>query len=288
MLYLKRFRFPDGEAEASFFFALRRTCFDTYYPFQVFPAKELTSLEFEPITILCGGNGCGKSTALNVMAEALHLQRDTLYNRSSFFEGYTRLCDWELRGELPPDSRIVTSDDVFDFMLNLRSLNQGIDRQREELYEEYKTLRGREGRDFQLRSMEDYEQLRQINMARSKTQSKYVRAKLANNPREHSNGESALMYFQNKIKEGGLYLLDEPENSLSPEKQRELLQFLEESVRFFDCQLVIATHSPFLLSLRGAKIYHLDETPVRVRRWTELPNVRAYWNFFREHQREFS
>ena len=37
--------------------------------------------------------------------------------------------------------------------------------------------------------------------------------------REHSNGESAIKYFTEKIGEGGLYLLDEPENSLSPEKQ---------------------------------------------------------------------
>mgnify|MGYP006990124335 CR=1 FL=1 len=36
------------------------------------------------------------------------------------------------------------------------------------------------------------------------------------NVREHSNGESAFLYFTDKIKENGLYLLDEPENSLSP------------------------------------------------------------------------
>ena len=62
-------------------------------------------------------------------------------------------------------------------------------------------------------------------------------------------------YFTEKILDGGLYLLDEPENSLSPQKQLELLQFLEDSVRFYDCQFIIATHSPFLLSLKGARIY---------------------------------
>ena len=55
-------------------------------------------------------------------------------------------------------------------------------------------------------------------MARSHTQSKYIRKNLVDNVREHSNGESAFLYFSEKIQENGLYLLDEPENSLSPQK----------------------------------------------------------------------
>ncbi|MDD5898706.1 MAG: AAA family ATPase, partial [Clostridia bacterium] len=83
------------------------------------------------------------------------------------------------------------------------------------------------------------------------------------------------------------YLLDEPENSLSPQRQQELLGFLEDSVRFFGCQFIIATHSPFLLSMRGARVYDLDEDPVRIRRWTQLPAVRAYYDFFRRHASAF-
>lgn len=93
--------------------------------------------------------------------------------------------------------------------------------------------------------------------------------------------------FSEKIGENGLYLLDEPENSLSPERQQELLRFLEDSARFFGCQFIIATHSPFLLSIRGAKIYDMDEEPVDVKHWTELSNVRAYYEFFKQHEREF-
>jgi predicted ATPase len=138
-----------------------------------------------------------------------------------------------------------------------------------------------------MRSLQDYEQLKRVNMARSKTQSKYVRNHLKDTVREHSNGESAFLYFSEKIKENGLYLLDEPENSLSPERQQELLQFLEDSTRFFGCQFVIATHSPFLLSMKGAKIYDLDEDPVDIKKWTELSNVRAYYEFFQKHEKEF-
>ncbi len=284
MIYLSHFEFPHIEREYSFLMSLKRTCYDSVYPFKILSKHHLQMLDFEPVTILYGGNGSGKSTALNVIAEKLGLTRDTLYNRSNFFEDYTKMCSYELEQRIPRHSRIITSDDVFDFMLNLRSLNEGIDRRREDLFEEYLEAKYSH---FQMKSLEDYDQLKKVNSARSKTQSKFVRANLMDNVREHSNGESAFLYFSEKIKENGLYLLDEPENSLSPERQQELLKFLEDSARFFGCQFIIATHSPFLLSMRGAKIYDLDEDVVDVKRWTELKNVRAYYEFFQKHEREF-
>ena len=66
------------------------------------------------------------------------------------------------------------------------------------------------------------------------------------------------------------------------------MQFLENAVRFFGCQFVISTHSPFLLSMKGARIYDLDEDPVDVKKWTQLENVRAYYQFFKEHEDEFT
>ncbi len=284
MLYLSSFLFPDIEEEYDFIFRMKQTCYDTIYPFQILSKHGLRRLDFEPVTILYGGNGSGKTTALNIIAEKLGLQRDSLYNRSNFFEAYTRLCRYDAENKIPRGSAIITSDDVFDFMLNLRCMNEGINQKREELFEEYQELRHK---SFRMNSLEDYDQLKQVISARSKTQSKFVRANLADNVREHSNGESAFLYFGEKIKENALYLLDEPENSLSPAKQQELLKFLEDSARFFGCQFIIATHSPFLLSMRGAKIYDLDEQPVDVKRWTELKNVREYYEFFMSHESEF-
>ena len=259
--------------------------YDTFYPFQVLSKHGLTRLDFEPVTILYGGNGSGKTTALNVIAEKLALDRDTLYNRSNFFEDYTGMCDYEEELPVPKESRIITSDDVFDFMLNLRSINDGINLKREQLFADY--LEDKYSH-FQMKSLDDYERLKKVNMAKRKTQSRYVRENLMDNVWEHSNGESAFIYFSEKINENGLYLLDEPENSLSPERQQELLRFLQDSARFFGCQFIIATHSPFLLSMNGAKIYDMDEEPVDVKRWTELENVRAYYDFFKKHEHEFA
>ncbi len=285
MMYIDSFRFAGVGAEEQFTNYIRRTCYTSFYPFGVFTRNQLEELTFSDITILYGNNGSGKSTALNLIAEKLKAERDTLYNRSSFFGDYIGMCDFEETfGEKPEEIRMVTSDDVFDFMLNLRALNDGVDRKREQVFDEW--IENRNSK-FQMRSLDDYEQLKKVVAARSKTQSRYVRETIGSNIIEHSNGESALQYFSEKIKDNGLYLLDEPENSLSPQRQIELLEFIQNSARFFGCQFIIATHSPFLLTLRGARIYDLDENPVDIKKWTELEGVRTYFEFFRQHREEF-
>ena len=284
MIYLESFEFPDDEQEFDYLLQIKRTCYTSYYPFKILSRRSFSRIDFEPITILYGGNGTGKSTALHVIAERARLERQAPYNKTCFFEDYAQMCRMEVREEIPQGSCIITSDDVFDYMLSVREINEGVDGKRNDLFEEYYDLK-RTG--FQLSSMADYEQLRKINRARNRTQSRFVKEELGTELRTFSNGENAFRYFSEKITENALYLLDEPENSLSPERQMELAQFIEDSARFFGCQFIISTHSPFVLAMRGAKIYDLDSDPVDVRRWTELKNVRAYYEFFKKHERAF-
>ncbi len=286
MIYLKSFTFPNADMEFNFFMDIKRTCYDSYYPFKILSKHDLDRLDFDTVTILYGGNGSGKSTALNVIAEKAGISRDAVYNKSNFFPDYVKMCSMNTEEEedIPENSRIITSDDVFDYMLNIRNLNDGIDLKREELFDEYLDAKYSQ---FQMNSMADYEQLKKVNNSRRKTQSRFVRGELMDNVREYSNGESAYLYFTEKIGENGLYLLDEPENSLSPKRQMELMSFLEESARFFGCQFIISTHSPFLLAMRGARIYNLDKNPVEIERWTDLENVRSYYDFFKTHESEF-
>lgn len=284
MVYLHGFSFPNEGMEFDFIMKIKRTCYDSFYPFKILSKNDFETIVFEPVTILYGGNGSGKSTALNVIAEKIGIKRDSIYNKSNFYPDYVNMCEMQLKADIPKNSRIITSDDVFDYMLNIRNLNEGIDQKREEIFEEYLDAKYSH---FQMKSMADYEQLKKVNTARSKTQSRFVRNELIDNVREYSNGESAFLYFTEKIADNGLYILDEPENSLSPKRQLELVKFIEDSARFFGCQFIISTHSPFLLSMKEAKIYNLDENPVKVRRWTELENVRTYYEFFVKHKSMF-
>ena len=291
MRYLKGFSLPSAARETTFLsrdMETKRTCYGSRYPFGVFLSRQLPSFEFEPVTILCGGNGSGKTTILNLIGEKLGLQRASVFNRSSFYRAYLDLCECKVDHSFDriarENSRVITSDDVFDFLLDFRNLNENIEADRRELLAEYTQKRYS---TMQFRSMEDLDELRKVVNAQRYSGSRYVNEQLHRDVPGQSNGEIAFAYFTRHIREGGLYLLDEPENSLSASLQLELAQFLEDSARFYGCQFVIATHSPFLLSLRGAKIYNLDAIPVSVCRWTDVENVRVVYDFFRAHQMEF-
>ena len=286
MIYLSHFTLPRQTRREILLDELvnNRTCYSNFYPFQVFDNWEEETFSFEPITVLYGGNGSGKTTLLNLMGEKLRLERRSVFNRSSFFQDFVDLCRAE--GTAPEGSAVLASDDVFDDLLDLRVLNQGIDRERVELLAEYKDLRES---GFQMKSLDDYEHLKKVVRAtrRKASGSSFVKESIGTNVRGRSNGETAFQYFTDRIKEDALYLLDEPENSLSVQRQRDLAQFLEDSARFFGCQIVLATHSPILLAMKGARVYDLDRRPIAVRKWTDLPAVRAWYEFFKEHANEF-
>ena len=285
MIYLRSFDLASERAETEFFCSfppkLEMLCYDreNAYPFKIFPPKYFSRAEFSPITVFYGGNGSGKSTLLNVIAGKLGLARGADFNETPLFCDYLALCDYDAL-EIPEGSRIITSDDVFDYLLDIRALNRGVEAKRAELFTEYEKYRDSQG-SFQMRSMEEYDELKKRNEARKKTKSAFVSPRLtAREARTRSNGESAFYYFTEHIKENALYLLDEPENSLSPMLQKELAAFLSDSARFFGCQLIISTHSPFLLAMDGAKIYDLDAAPAAEKAWQELEGVRIYKELF--------
>ena len=292
MLYLRRFQLPVEAAEWSFLANApesKRTCYGSRYPFGIFMNRTVPPLKLEEITILCGGNGSGKTTILNLMGEKLGLARKAVFNRSSFFDRYLALCSSQVSGNFTPqvrsNSKVITSDDVFDYLLDFRCMNENIDTRRRELLAEYTHARYA---NIRVNSLEDVDELRKVVEAQRYSGSQYVKRRMMKDVPGKSNGESAFLYFTREIQEEGLYLLDEPENSLSPQLQQELMGFLQDSVRFYRCQFVISTHSPFLLSLPGARIYDLDGDPVTVRPWTQLEHVQVYHEFFKAHAHEFN
>lgn len=281
--YLNSLTLWSEGAETGFIMSQRRTCYNGIYPFKIFPEKELEQIEFAPITIFYGGNGSGKTTLLNIIAEKTKVMRHSAFSGGAFFSEYVTGC--KITGkEVPENSQILTSDDVFDYLLNIRYLNDGIDVRREELFAEYLD---RKYASHRLRSLSEYEDWKESYDAKSKSQSQFVRDRLMRNVDMHSNGESAMKYFVDHITENALYLLDEPENSLSIALQQELSSYISASASHYGCQFILSTHSPVLLAMKNAVIYDLDTFPVETRAWTELENVRRYFDFFEEHRAEF-
>lgn len=94
-----------------------------------------------------------------------------------------------------------------------------------------------------------------------------------------SHGQSHMTFFTNRFAKKGLYLLDEPENALSPRRQLELLGLLRQLSARGDVQFIIATHSPILLALPVAEIYTFDTSPIKKVRNEDTDYYRIYRDF---------
>ncbi|MBQ8400934.1 MAG: AAA family ATPase [Clostridia bacterium] len=300
-MYVTSFTLPTGEQEERFITEKmmenggKYGYIDNLYPCRIFTEKGLQQLDFGKITILYGSNGSGKSTLLNLIAARLELNRVAPHNSGELFDRYAAACDYEMgyddegfRYRIPNGSRIITSDDVFDYMLAMRTANEEIS---ERIIEERKFYNGEVHSDTpnQLAGLDDYERFRKVHQARKKsvTRRQYIREYAGKNLTLRSNGETALQYFDTKLKNDTLSCLDEPENSLAPALQMKLADMLTELVRYCGCQLIIATHSPFLLALPDAWVLDLDSAPVREKNWWELENIRSYFDFFWKHKDRF-
>lgn len=286
MLYLKNFTLLDQVQE---FTILRdeetRRIFNNNYPLHLFPTRSFKNIDFDSITIFYGGNGSGKTTLINIISQKLNATRKSPIDKGSHFDLYVKHCTYEMSFEQPTEIKLITSDDVFDYLLDIRSINANVNRQKEKLSKEYLDYKFNKNEN----SFDNYNELKTSYESKRKTMSKFVRERLGNNNIiECSNGESALMFWEREIKENSIYMLDEPENSLSAENQLKLKKFIEDSVRFYKCQFIISTHSPFLLKLTGARIYDLDQNPVTTKNWTELANVLVYYKFFKKYEDEFN
>mgnify|MGYP000561743741 FL=1 len=273
MIYLKRFELLDKEDWSG-------------YPFHIFLEKQFFNIEFEPVTIFYGDNGSGKSTLLNIITETINkekqmIKRKKLLVKSEYFDTYIEKCKYYLENTIPMESKIILSEDIFENILSKRIENQKKNEERKKLEMQYMQYKY---------NPVNYSSLEDLSISvetRNKTQNKFIKSRIEENSKEFSNGQTSLEFFDKELKENGLYLLDEPENSLSPKFQIELIQLLLELSRFFKCQFIIATHSPFLLSIPDAKIYDLDSIPVIPKKWYELENMKIYYNFFKENKDKF-
>ncbi len=95
---------------------------------------------------------------------------------------------------------------------------------------------------------------------------------------EQSHGESFFALFQNRFRDRGLYLLDEPEAALSPSRQLAFLGILHDYCNR-GCQFVIATHSPIIMAYPDARIFRLDSAGINEVAYTDTEHYRVTLGF---------
>lgn len=103
---------------------------------------------------------------------------------------------------------------------------------------------------------------------------------------EQSHGESFLALFVNRF-EQGIYILDEPEAALSPQRQLSFLKIIHDLEKPGHAQFLISTHSPIILSYPGAVIFSLDGDSIREVAYNETEHYRVTKDFLNAPERFF-
>ena len=96
----------------------------------------------------------------------------------------------------------------------------------------------------------------------------------------HSHGEGFLRFFNERCRRQGIYIFDEPESALSPSRQIEFLKPLQLMDKSGHCQVIMATHSPFLMAYPNATLLRLSKQglePVAVEQTDHFKTMREFF-----------
>ena len=190
------------------------------YPFNIPVIENFESIEFtKPVTFLVGENGIGKSTFIEALAVANGLPA----------EGGTENFNYKTRDT---HSRLHEYFIVNKF--------------------------GRPQTKFFLRAESFYNFSSEIERLVEEADFLSLYDSYGGSLHECSHGESFLKLVQNRFSDKGLYILDEPEAALSPQRQMSLLYMIDDLVKN-GSQFIIATHSPILISYRNGEIRDLNK-----------------------------
>ena len=99
-----------------------------------------------------------------------------------------------------------------------------------------------------------------------------------------SHGEAFLSLLTNRLQGDGIYLFDEPEAALSPQRQLSVLTLLHRLV-YHQSQIIIATHSPILLAYPNARIYQFTPEGITEVKYTDTEHYHVTRDFLNRHER---
>ena len=193
------------------------------YPFDLPFVRGLDWSFRVPITFFVGENGTGKSTLMEAIA-ALSRLPVSGGSRNELGHAHGLESDSLLAGALRPVFRRMPRDGYF-----LRA----------EFQAHFASLLDERSLDPAFRAHSPYQLYGGQSLHR------------------RSHGEAFLAVLQNRIRKG-LFLLDEPESALSPQRLLALLSMMYDLAETKEAQFLVATHSPVLLTFPGADIVSFD------------------------------
>lgn len=204
------------------------------FPFNIPAVRGMEGIDFrQPVTILAGENGSGKSTILEGIAELAGM------NPTGGSKG--------MRVDREDDGRAPIAWGM--------TLRRGPVREMDGFF-----LRAESYWEV-ANSIQEYENVEYCPRG-------FMEANYGGDPHARSHGESFLALVMNRFGPNSLYLLDEPESALSPTRQLSLMLEMERLVGE-NCQFVLATHSPILMAYPGARLFWLGEEGVEERDFRE-------------------
>ncbi len=245
------------------------------FPFAVPAIASLQTLDLDA-SVVCfvGENGSGKSTLLEAIAIAAALPSAGSANRAQddptledqLWLSRALKLTWRTRSNR---GFFLRAEDFFGFQSLLK-------RERAEFEE---TLQRMET-EYADRSAH----AKGLAMGPIKASMREMEIRYGVDPDAKSHGEAFLNFFQQRLVPKGLYLMDEPEAALSPQRQLTLLAMMFDLIAD-GAQFIIATHSPLLLAFPGARIYSFDESPVAQVVWSDTDHVRLTRDFLADPER---
>jgi predicted ATPase len=213
------------------------------YPYNVdLFSSDNFNFEFsKPITILSGENGCGKSTLLEMIAD--HCGFNPVGGNADHL--------------LHSEKHIGKLKDAFRFSWALR-IRTGFFLRAESfgVFASY---------------LDD--------MAKEEGAGIVYRPWGGKSLHHRSHGEAFMTLLSRRLYGRGIYILDEPEAALSPSRQFEFLKILEDVEAKGQSQIIIATHSPIILSYKNAEIFEIKKGKLIKTQFKETQNFKLYSEF---------
>jgi len=226
------------------------------YPF-IPLIKKTNKFEFNsPITVICGGNGTGKSTFIKIISNLMNCYK--LGEEDKNFNGMHRFFS-AVKGISYPKDKFEFSAEVFIEYIKILSA------MREEASENLEKIEN----DQSTSSMSKMYGSQPFASTLYSIDSMY-RRKL----NSVSHGEGFLEFFKSRIHDRGFYVLDEPEDALSYNNQYNLAYNIFDAAENRGCQFIIATHSPVFVFIPNADIYEIREDKLIKNIPSEIENIK--------------